>query len=888
MKLSLTLLLTLMACGEKSGEVDPLTVDDDGDGFSENDGDCDDTNAELSPIASEICDSLDNDCDGNIDDGDDDTQFPEDSTYYSDLDGDGFGALETAMQACSQPSNSVTDFRDCDDDNAAVHPDAIEVCDELDNDCDTLIDDGDDSLDASTGTEFFADTDDDGEGDPIFNSWTCIQPEGFVTNNTDCDDFDAAVNTADADGDGITTCGDPENNIRDCDDSQSGIGSVDNDGDGYIACINDCNDLDAKTSPAMGIAEADLNLCVQDADGDGYGDMYPEVEGVEAGSDCNDSDDAMNQDDLDGDGITSCAGDCDDDDVNTGIIDLDGDGYSGCTTDCDDSPEDLDGDGVADGFYTYPGAAYNELDPSQCLTDADGDGYGGSGTFGCWEFVTFDSYGDGWNGNQLEIYEDGVMTGSVANQNLDGVSFNSGGELNYETYCFDGSTETVDIYFNDGSFNSEISFEMYNSEGNLVGTGQGAGSYDLIFEGITYTDGDMIFSQQVLSGIDCDDNDAAIVGDDDGDGFSYCSGDCDDDDANINPSATEVWYDGIDQNCDSLSDFDQDGDGIDTSEADCNNDGTTETECDLDGDGAADWLGGSDCDDTDATITGDDDGDGFSYCSGDCDDTDPNINPDSPETYYDGIDTNCNTADEFDADLDGDMFAELDCDNDGVIDASCDFDGDGVDDYIAGTDCDDSDASINGLDTDLDGFASCEDSSGLSDCDDNDAYTFPGAAFNDSVLECLTDGDGDGYGFSATFSCYLFELSDTWGDGWNGNAIEVYEDDVLTGTYENQDLDGIDNDQAGGETQWEQHCLDSGTSTVDFVFIDGYYNSDVIFNIYFDDGADGILDKGGYGQDPYDFYFENIAFTDEDIFYSVNTPIGYGGSDSDDSNASIH
>ena len=877
-----------MACGEKAGEVDPLTVDDDGDGFSENDGDCDDTNAELSPVASEICDSLDNDCDGNIDDDDDDTQFPEDSTYYSDLDGDGFGALETAMQACSQPSNSVTDFRDCDDDNAAVHPDAIEVCDELDNDCDTLIDDGDDSLDASTGTEFFADTDDDGEGNPIFNSWTCIQPEGFVTNNTDCDDNDAAVNTADADGDGITTCGDPENNIRDCDDSQSGIGSVDNDGDGYIACINDCNDLDANTSPAMGTAEVDLNLCVQDEDGDGYGDMYPEVEGVEAGSDCNDSDDAMNQDDLDGDGITSCAGDCDDDDVNTGIIDLDGDGYSGCTTDCWDSIDDDNGDGIADSSVVYTGAAYQE--PSLCAADLDGDGYGDFNpleTFGisaCFQLGLVDS-GSYWDAAQITVTSDGVYFEEYTNTNASSANTSE----NFEV-CADGLVEFSYDCTSTYDCNAHTWYVILDANNN------GDYSDDAIYlsDGVIATglppENGTIYSLPSLidAGSDCDDNDPLYQGDDDGDGFSSCVDDCDDDDANINPSATEIWYDGIDQNCDWLSDFDQDGDGIETSEADCNNDGTTETECDLDGDGTPDWLGGSDCDDTDAAITGDDDGDGFSSCVDDCDDTDPNINPDSPETYYDGIDTNCNTADEFDADLDGDMIAELDCDDDGLIDAECDLDGDGINEYIAGTDCDDNDDILNGLDTDLDGFASCENSSGLSDCDDNDAYTFPGAALNDSALECLTDGDGDGYGFSETFSCYLFELSDTWGDGWSGNAIEVYEDAVLTGTYENQDLDGIDNDQTGGETQWEQHCLDSGTSTVDFVFINGYYNSDVIFNIYFDDGADGILDKGGYGQDPYDFYFENTAFTDEDIFYSVNTPIGYGGSDSDDSNASIH
>ena len=52
---------------KKKEEVDPLTVDDDGDGFSEEQDNCDDTNADLSPGTTEICDEIDNDCDGDID-----------------------------------------------------------------------------------------------------------------------------------------------------------------------------------------------------------------------------------------------------------------------------------------------------------------------------------------------------------------------------------------------------------------------------------------------------------------------------------------------------------------------------------------------------------------------------------------------------------------------------------------------------------------------------------------------------------------------------------------------------------------------------------------------------------------------------------------------------
>ena len=53
----------------------------------------------------------------------------------------------------------------------------------------------------------------------------------------------------------------------------------------------------------------------------------------------------------------------------------------------------------------------------------------------------------------------------------------------------------------------------------------------------------------------------------DGDGDDsdqYAGTDCDDTDGNISPLELETWYDGIDQNCDGLSDYDQDADGYDS------------------------------------------------------------------------------------------------------------------------------------------------------------------------------------------------------------------------------------------------------------------------------------------------------------------------------------
>ena len=168
------------------------------------DTDCDDGAAAVHPGATELCNSIDDDCDGDIDDADPDVSDP--TAWFADTDGDGFGDPDASTTACLQPSAHLADDTDCDDTDAAIHPAASEICDDLDNDCDGDIDDDDSSLDASTGTTWYADDDGDGYGDPDAAVQTCDAPSGHVADDTDCDDTDAT----DTDADGIQDCADDD------------------------------------------------------------------------------------------------------------------------------------------------------------------------------------------------------------------------------------------------------------------------------------------------------------------------------------------------------------------------------------------------------------------------------------------------------------------------------------------------------------------------------------------------------------------------------------------------------------------------------------------------------------------------------------------------------
>ena len=366
-------LLLLLACTGDS-TIDTATVslnvaDEDGDGYTEADGDCADNNPLIGPAALEACDGIDNDCDGEIDEG-------ATVTLYLDADEDGFGNADISTEACTQLEGYVLVGSDCDDTNSDSYPGASEVCDGEDNNCQGAVDEG-------VTTTYYADTDSDGFGDGDVSTEACAAPDGYVATDTDCDDStytvspaasevcDGIDNNCDGDIDEVTAVGaptwyadadsddygDPDATTVACD---APIGYVDNaddcdDGEDEVypgaeeVCDGLNNDCDDETDEP---SATDAETFYADSDGDGYGSSVEVVACtapsgfVDNDDDCNDGDTTIydGAEEICDEQDNDCDGDIDEGVSQTWYLDYDADGYG------DDS--------YAETRCTAPGALY--------------------------------------------------------------------------------------------------------------------------------------------------------------------------------------------------------------------------------------------------------------------------------------------------------------------------------------------------------------------------------------------------------------------------------------------------------------------------------------------------------------------------------------------------
>jgi MYXO-CTERM domain-containing protein len=511
--------------------VDDGCDDTDGDGYTDCDGDCDESDASVSPGADELCaDRVDNDCDGETDEDD----AADAGSWYPDEDGDGYGDETATVTACEQPADYTATGGDCDDTDAGISPAATETCDGVDQDCDGTADD--DATDAGT---YYADLDGDGFGDATNTVASCSLPGGYTTDATDCDDAVAAVNP-----DGEESC-----NGRDDD------------------CDGDTDEDDA----------VDTSTWYADADGDGWGDETVTTAACSApsgyvafGGDCDDADPAYNP--------AASESDCTDDtDYNcdglSGAIDTDGDGYMACE-ECDDADAAISpgADEVCDGADNDCDGTADEddaIDATAWYADTDGDTYGDPAdeTLSCSrpegrvaDATDCDDADAAVNPGTVEVCND-------LDDDCDGDV--DGGAADATTWYADADG---DGYGDDGdtvvSCDAPDDYAAEGGDCDSVNPAANPGAAETCDERDDDCDGEV------------DESDARdapvwyIDADGDGhgsstatqracsqpEGYAPAADDCDDADASAYPGAEEIWYDGVDQDCDG-NDTDQDGDG---------------------------------------------------------------------------------------------------------------------------------------------------------------------------------------------------------------------------------------------------------------------------------------------------------------------------------------
>ena len=640
--------------------------------------DCAPLDAAISATATEIlCNAKDENCNGLTDDA-------------PDHDGDTYDAC-----APTDAGDKDTKAKDCDDNDAASHPGAVEVCDGNSNAC--------------TGSIPTNERDLDEDHYVRCSPWVDTQNDNqTILGGGDCADSDPATFPGAASAEA-----NPAACMKDLDDD--GYGDVTP--PAGVTPGTDCDDRTAAgafTFPGAAQSESPV-LCMKDVDDDGYGDAAA-VSPIARGTDCADTDAAThpgapelcdgddnacagsipaNEKDNDGDRFVRCAPWADTQGNNGGIL---GGG------DCDETDAD-----------SFPGSAPREVFAAGCMRDKDHDDFG-------------------------DIHP---PAGVTAGTDCDDASATAAATFPGAAQI-DGPLNCMKDLDDDGYGDAAASLPVVRGTDCddtklAIHPGGGPGhppATEVPDDGI---DQDCNGHDRVTCYADADHdgygvnppilNDLGVCAPD---GQSAFNTDCNDADPDIHPGAAETPDDHIDQDCnaaDTVTCFvDADRDGFGTIL------GTTV----LAGDGV--------CHPSQQEAP----------AAGDCNDADPNTHPGATERC-DGNDNTCSgSVPQNERDVDGDHFvpcaawSDTQGDNPLILGGGdCDpadpktFPGAASHESIPG-------ACMR--DQDGDGFGEFRPPAGVTpgtDCDDTSAsaaVTFPGAAQVEGPLNCMKDGDDDGYG----------------------------------------------------------------------------------------------------------------------------------------------
>jgi hypothetical protein len=679
--------------------------------------DCDDNNAGRASGNPETTgNQRDDNCDGQ-------------EVCFVDGDGDGARSSSTVVSAdqdCTdgteEPSSSPAD---CNDLDAAISPLVAEVAGNgVDNNCDggetCWLDDDDDNYRSATLTIASADGD-------------CVDArEALTSAGTDCNDANAGINP------GIPEI--PANGIDENCDGTDGV--IDNDGDGYTTAT-DCNDSVAAINPGAAEVAGDnvdqncdgRETCYVDADDDG---ARTSATTVSSDANCNASTEAVATDPIDCNdlaaavrpGATEIAGDNVDQDCNGQelcYVDADNDGARtaattpSADTDCNDANEAVTGDPV-DCLDTSAAVS-----PLATEIVADGVDQTCDGRETCYRDLDTDGYGTATTlqSSDADCTDSGESTRSDDCNDAASTTFPGAPEVTadgVDTNCDGGETCWTD------------------ADRDTYGIPTPVASADP----------------------DCFDP-----------GEATNTNDCNDGSAAINPAATEIVADGVDQ--------------------DCNNGDVCRRDADGDGFGTSATVGSSDLDCLDA---------GEATTTTDCDDTRASVRPGAPELPGNGVDDSCDGIETCYADLDGDGHGRT------STQPSADLDCTDATEAPVGDDCDDGNAQAYPGNTEV-----------VGDGADNDC---------NGVERCWIDGDGDGFGTTTHAASADLDCTDAGESAVNTDCDDADPGNRPNGTEAiadglDQDCDGFDRcyvdadgdgESAAGVTVDAVDCTVGTSSTV--------------------------------------------------------------------------